>query len=145
MQGFFEKIEDIVCITDNNYEIIYINKQELKKKYSSLLQIIDYKNNRDLLVEIDKQIQDEGFFSGNIEIIQGQEKMSMYISMYYVQNMQKYLIYIKDTNKYIEKETKLKEELSKSNEELKNKDICDYLDCEIKDIFEYIPKKNNTN
>ena len=123
VQGFFEKIEDIVCITDNNYEIIYINKQELKKKYSSLLQIIDYKNNRDLLVEIDKQIQDEGFFSGNIEIIQGQEKMSMYISMYYVQNMQKYLIYIKDTNKYIEKETKLKEELSKSNEELKNKDL----------------------
>lgn len=23
--------------------------------------------------------------------------------------------------------------------------FCDYLDCEIKDIFEYIPKKNNTN
>ena len=123
VQGFFEKIEDIVCITDNKYEIIYINKQDLKKKYSSLLQIIDYKNNRDLLVEIDKQIQDEGFFSGNIEIIQGQEKMSMYISMYYVQNMQKYLIYIKDTNKYIEKETKLKEELSKSNEELRNRDL----------------------
>ena len=34
VQGFFEKIEDIVCITDNNYEIIYINKQDLKKKYS---------------------------------------------------------------------------------------------------------------
>lgn len=38
----------------------------------------------------------------------------MYISMYYVQNIQKYLVYIKDTNKYIEKETRLKEELSKS-------------------------------
>ena len=123
VQGFFEKIEDIICITDNNYEIIYINKKELKKQYSSLLQIIDYQNNKYLLEKIDKQIQEEGFFSGNIEIIQGQEKMCMYISMYYVQNIQRYLVYIKDTNKYIEKETKLKEELSKSNEELRNKDL----------------------
>ena len=123
VQGFFEKIEDIICITDNNYEIIYINKKELKKQYSSLLQIIDYQNNKYLLEKIDKQIQEEGFFSGNIEIIQGQEKICMYISMYYVQNIQRYLVYIKDTNKYIEKETKLKEELSKSNEELRNKDL----------------------
>ena len=123
VQGFFEKIEDIVCITDNNYEIVYINKKELKETYSSLLQIIDYKNNKELLEEIDKQIQDEGFFSDNIEIMQGQEKTCMYISMYYVQNMQKYLVYIKDTNKYIEKETRLKGELSKSNDELRNKDL----------------------
>ena len=123
VQGFFEKIEDIVCITDNNYEIVYINKKELKETYSSLLQIIDYKNNKELLEEIDKQIQDEGFFSDNIEIMQGQEKTCMYISMYYVQNIQKYLVYIKDTNKYIEKETRLKEELSKSNDELRNKDL----------------------
>lgn len=123
VQGFFEKIEDIICITDNNYEIVYINKKELKKQYSSLLQIIDYQNNKYLLEKIDKQIQEEGFFSGNIEIIQGQEKICMYISMYYVQNIQRYLVYIKDTNKYIEKETKLKEELSKSNEELRNKDL----------------------
>ena len=34
VQGFFEKIEDIVCITDNNYEIVYINKKELKETYS---------------------------------------------------------------------------------------------------------------
>lgn len=123
VQGFFEKIEDIVCITDNNYEIVYINKKDLKNTYSSLLQIIDYKNNKELLERINKQIQDEGFFSENIEIMQGQEKTCMYISMYYVQNIQKYLVYIKDTNKYIEKETKLKEELSKSNEELRNKDL----------------------
>ena len=123
VQGFFEKIEDIICITDSNYKIDYINNMELRKEYTSLLEILDYKSNKELIQKIDSEVSENGFFSGNIEINKDHQKICMYISMYYVDNLQKYLVYIKDTNKYIEKETKLKEELSKSNEELKNKDL----------------------
>ena len=43
--------------------------------------------------------------------------------MYYVETVNKYIVYIKDTGKYFKNENILKEKLNKSNEELKNKEL----------------------
>jgi len=47
----------------------------------------------------------------------------MYIDIYFIETVNKYIIYIKDTDKYFKNEHMLKEELSKSNEELRNKEL----------------------
>lgn len=123
IEGFIDKIEDIVCIADINYKIDYINKPNLASEYSYLLELLEYDENKELYNKIVNTAKEEGFYSNNIEIVKNKEKHAMYIAIYYVQSVEKYIVYIKDTNKYLQKETILKERLSESNEALRNKEL----------------------
>lgn len=123
VEGFIDKIEDIVCIADSNYKIDYINKPNMTKKYSYLLDILEYKENKELYNEIVNTAKEEGFYSNNIEIVRNNEKNMMYIAIYYIETVKKYIVYIKDMNKYFKNETMLREKLNKSNEELRNKEL----------------------
>lgn len=123
LTGFIDKIEDIVCIVDNNYKLDYINKPELQTQYHYLMDILEYDENKSIYDEIINETKQEGFYSNNIEIIRKKEKTNMYIAMYYVQTVNKYIVYIKDTSKYFKNENMLKDKLNKSNEELKNKEL----------------------
>ena len=123
VEGFIDKIEDIVCIADSNYKIDYINKPNMTKKYIYLLDILEYKENKELYNEIVNTAKEEGFYSNNIEIVRNNEKNMMYIAIYYIETVKKYIVYIKDMNKYFKNETMLREKLNKSNEELRNKEL----------------------
>jgi len=123
IEGFIDKIEDIICIVDSNYKIEYINKPEMDNKYSYLLELLEYEENKDLYNKMIENTKQEGFYSDNIEIIKKNKKMNMYIAIYYIETVNKYIVYIKDTDKYFRNETILKEKLSKSNEELRNKEL----------------------
>lgn len=123
VEGFIDKIEDIVCIVDNNYKLDYINKPDMAIKYNYLMDLLEYNENQDMYNEILDTIKLEGFYSNNIEILRNKEKTTMYIAMYYIETVNKYIVYIKDTSKYFKNENMLKEKLSKSNEELKNKEL----------------------
>lgn len=123
VEGFIDKIEDIVCVADNNYKIEYINKPNMINKYNYLMDLLDYNENQELYNEIIEITKQEGFYSNNVEIIREKEKTNMYIAMYYVESVNKYIVYIKDTGKYFKNEIILKEKLNKSNEELKNKEL----------------------
>lgn len=123
LSGFIDKIEDIVCIVDNNYKLDYINKPEMMAKYNYLMDILEYNENKYIYNEIINTAKQEGFYSNNIEIFRNKEKTNMYIAMYYIETVNKYIVYIKDTSKYFKNENMLKEKLNKSNEELRNKEL----------------------
>ena len=122
IEGFLDKIEDIICIADCNYQIDYINKSNIEEKYNNLLGLLEYENNKELYNEIVDTVKKEGFYSNNIELIKNNDKVAMYIAMYYVQTVDKYIVYIKDLDKYFRNESILKEKLNQSNEELRNKE-----------------------
>lgn len=123
MEGFIDKIEDIVCITDSDYKIEYINKPDMVEKYNYLFELIGYEENKEVYNAIIELTKQDGFYSNNIEILKNNEITAMYIALYYVQTVDKYIVYIKDTDKYFKNESILKQELSKSNEALKNKEL----------------------
>lgn len=123
IEGFLDKIEDIICIADCNYQIDYINKSNIEEKYNNLLELLEYENNKNLYNEIINTVKQEGFYSNNIELTKKNEKVAMYIAMYYVQTVDKYIVYIKDLDKYFRNENILKEKLNQSNEELRNKEL----------------------
>ena len=75
VEGFIDKIEDIVCIVDNEYKIDYINKPDMSKKYNYLFELLSYDENKELYNEIINITKDEGFYSNNIEIIREKEKI----------------------------------------------------------------------
>ena len=123
VEGFLDKIEDIICIADCNYQIEYINKSNIEEKYNNLLELLEYENNKELYNDIIKTVKQEGFYSGDIELLKSNEKVTMYISMYYIRTVDKYIAYIKDIDKYFKNENILKEKLNQSNEELRNKEL----------------------
>ena len=69
LTGFIDKIEDIVCIVDNNYKIDYINKPEMVTKYNYLMDLLEYNENQEIYNEIFDTVKLEGFYSNNIEIL----------------------------------------------------------------------------
>ena len=123
VEGFLDKIEDVVCIADENYKIDYINKPNMVNKYNYLLELLKYDQNKHLYNEIVNTAKEEGFYSNNIELIKNNEKRAIYIAIYYIQTVRKYIVYIKDINKYLKNESMLKEKLNQSNEELRNKEL----------------------
>ena len=123
VEGFIDKIEDIVCIANENYQIDYINKKEMNEKYKYLFELLCYEENKETYNLIMNKITEEGFYANNIKLIKNKEESSMYIAIYHIQTVNKYIVYIKDTDKYFKNENMLKEQLNQSNEELKNKEL----------------------
>jgi len=123
VEGFIDKIEDIICIAGSDHKIDYINKTDMAKKYIYLFEIFGYEENKQLYDEIINIARKKGYYANDIQIVKQRELTAMYIAVYYVQSVDKYIVYIKDTDKYFKNESILKEKLSKSNEELRNKEL----------------------
>ena len=79
LEGFIDKIEDIVCVVDNNYKIEYINKPNMINKYNYLMDLLDYNENQELYNEIIEITKQEGFYANNVEIIKDKEKTAIYM------------------------------------------------------------------
>lgn len=123
IEGFIDKIEDIICIVDSNYKIDYINKPNMINKYNYLLELLEYENNKELYNKIIDTTKEEGYYANNIQLTKNNEKVAMYIAMYYIETVNKYIVYIKDIDKYFKNENILKEKLNKSTQELRNKEL----------------------
>lgn len=74
IEGFIDKIEDIICIADSNYKIEYINKPDMVNKYNYLLDLLEYEGNKDLYNKIIETARNEGFYSGDIELEKKERK-----------------------------------------------------------------------
>lgn len=89
MRGFLEQIEDIICIANIQGEIEYINNKEMRNKYKSLQEILEYKENKSLYSKIIETALDEGAFIGDIELNKNDNKIGMYIALYYTRSSRK--------------------------------------------------------
>ena len=66
IEGFIDKIEDVICIADSNYKIEYINKPDMANKYNYLLDLLEYDNNKSIYNKIIETAKKEGFYSGDL-------------------------------------------------------------------------------
>ena len=123
IKGFIDKIEDMVCIADCNYKIVYMNKANMQGRYKYFFDLLSYEDNKELCQEIVDTVKKENYFAKDIKIKKNTETVSVYVAVYYFQINNKYIIYIKDTNKYFKNENLLKEKLNQFNEELKSKEL----------------------
>jgi len=124
IEGFFDKIKDIVCIVDYNGKIEYINNGEIYDKYKKLKEVLLYDQYNELIYEeIISKTLDEGSYIGNVKLNKDDTKIDVYISSYNMTSQRKILVYIKDLNEHFEKELELKKELEKKDEYLRTKDL----------------------
>ena len=66
---------------------------------------------------------EEGCFINDIEIARNGRIVRMYVAAYNITSLKRIFCYIKDTNKYFEKEIELLEEIDRKDEYLKSKDL----------------------
>ncbi len=123
MDGFLNKIEDIICIADYTGKIETINKDEINENYHYLQDLLNEKENKELYANIIQKVKEEGCFIDDIELKQGEKTVRMYVAAYNISSLNKIFCYIKDTNKYFEKEIELLEEIDRKDEYLKSKDL----------------------
>ncbi len=124
IEGFFDQIKDIICITDYDGKIEYINNGQVYNKYKMLKEVLLYDQNNEMVYEeiISKTI-DEGEFIGNIQLNKEDTKVEIYIASYNMVSKGRIFIYIKDLNEYFEKELQLQKEIEKKDEYLHTKDL----------------------
>lgn len=89
MRGFLEQIEDTICIANTQGDIEYINNKEMMEKYKTLQDILEYKENKSLYSKIIETALDEGAFIGDIELNKNDNKIGMYIALYYTRSSRK--------------------------------------------------------
>lgn len=123
MDGFLNKIEDIVCIANYDFSIELINKPEINEKYTTLKELLSAERNQDVYETITKKVLDEGYFIGDIEIEKDNGTVRLYVAAYNVISVKKIFFYIKDTNKYFKKTMELLNEIDKQGQILKSKDL----------------------
>lgn len=124
IEGFFDQIKDIICITDYDGKIEYINNGQVYNKYQMLKEVLLYDQNNEMVYEeiISKTI-DEGEFIGNVQLNKDDTKVDIYIAAYNMVSKGRIFIYIKDLNEYFEKELQLQKEIEKKDEYLRTKDL----------------------
>lgn len=123
MEGFLNKIKDIVCIANYDGTIEVINNPEINEKYKTITDFFSGAENPEIYRKIIDEVMDQGCYIDDIEIYKNEEKVRMYIAAYNVPSLKKIFFYIKDTNKYFEKEIELLEEIDRQDEYLKSKDL----------------------
>lgn len=124
IEGFFEQIKDIICITDYNGKIEYINNGEVYNKYKMLKEVLLYdQDNEEIYAKIIFKTIDEGKFIGNVQLNKDGEKVDVYIASYNITSRGKIFIYIKDLKEYFDKELELKKQLETKEEHLRSKDL----------------------
>lgn len=90
MDGFLNKIEDIVCIANYDFSIELINKPEINEKYTTLKELLSAERNQDVYETITKKVLDEGYFIGDIEIEKDNGTVRLYVAAYNVISVKKY-------------------------------------------------------
>lgn len=124
IEGFFDKIKDIICIADYNGKIEYINNGEFYNKYKKLKELLLYDQYNELIYEeIISKTLDEGSFLGEVKLNKDNTKINVYIASYNMTSKEKILVYIKNLNEYFEKELELQKEIEKKDEYLRTKDL----------------------
>ena len=123
MDGFLNKIQDIICIAEYNGRIETINKNDIDEKYHYLQDLLNEKENKELYKKIIDTVLEEGCFINDIEIARNGRIVRMYVAAYNITSLKRIFCYIKDTNKYFEKEIELLEEIDRKDEYLKSKDL----------------------
>ena len=68
MDGFLNKIQDIICIAEYNGRIETINKNDIDEKYHYLQDLLNEKENKELYKKIIDTVLEEGCFINDIEI-----------------------------------------------------------------------------
>ncbi len=124
VEGFFDKIKDIICITDYEGKIEYINNGEIYNKYEKLKEILLYDEYNELIYEeIISKTLDEGSYIGEVELNKDNTKIKVYIASYNMASQGRILVYIKNLNEHFEKELELQKEIEKKDEYLRTKDL----------------------
>lgn len=123
MDGFFNKIDDIICIANYDLSIELINKKSINEEYTQLSELFSAEKNEEIYDDIVKKIFDEGCFIGDIEIEKDNGTVRLYVAAYNVMSLKKIFFYIKDTNKYFKKTMELLNEIDKQGQILKSKDL----------------------
>lgn len=124
VEGFFDQIQDIICITDYEGTIEYINNGEIYNKYTKLKEVLLYDQYNELIYEeIISKTLEEGSYIGEVELNKEDTKINIYIACYKMSSQEKILVYIKNLNEYFEKELELKKEVEKRDEYLRTKDL----------------------
>ena len=123
LEGFINKINDIILIANNDETIEIINKPEIMEEYKSLPDFFEKKYNEDLYNDMIFKIKVNGSFIDNIEITKNNQNVRLYVAAYLVQSTNKMFFYIKDESQYFLKEQELLEEIDKQDELLKSKDL----------------------
>lgn len=123
LDGFLNKIKDIILTADYNGKIETINKPDLVEKYKTLEDFFERKSNQELYDDMMRQINEQSSFVNDIELMKDGKKIRLYVAAYLVPSAQKYFFYIKDANHYLMKELELLKEIDKQEEILKSKDL----------------------
>lgn len=124
VEGFFDKITDIICITDYDGKIEYINNGEIYNKYKKLKEVLLYDQYNELVYEeIISKTLDDGSFIGEVKLNKDNTKINVYIASYNMPSQGRILIYIKNLNEHFEKELQLQKEIEKKDEYLRTKDL----------------------
>lgn len=124
VEGFFDKITDIICITDYEGKIEYINNGEIYNKYKKLKEVLLYDQYNELVYEeIISKTLDEGSFIGEVKLNKDNTKINAYVASYNMTSQGRILVYIKNLNEHFEKELQLQKEIEKKDEYLRTKDL----------------------
>ena len=123
LEGFINKVNDIILTSDYYGRIEMINKPELMKKYKTLQQFFEKDKNKEIYDNMINQIYENGSFINDIEIIKDCKKTRIYVAAYNVSSTKRWFFYIKDVNQYLLKEMELLKEIDKQEEILKSKDL----------------------
>ena len=100
VEGFFDKITDIICITDYDGKIEYINNGEIYNKYKKLKEVLLYDQYNELVYEeIISKTLDDGSFIGEVKLNKDNTKINVYIASYNMPSQGRILIYIKNLRK----------------------------------------------
>lgn len=122
-EGFLNDIDDIVCIANYDGTIETINNFEKNEQYKTLKDLLFEMNNKDTYQKIIDKIIKDGVFNEDVVFIDKDNRRNRYIIAYNMASLQKMFFYIKDMDKYYNKEQNLIDQLDRQNEYLKSKDL----------------------
>lgn len=123
MEGFLNKIDDIICIANFDGTIEIINNPTINSNYKTIKEFFSEEENPALYVKILESLKNKGSYINDLELIKNGKSIKMYVAAYAVSSIKKFFFYIKDTNKYFEKEFELLKEINIQDQYLKSKDL----------------------
>ena len=113
----FSKMQDTIGISDLNQNIEYINRGEAK----NLKELFNYQGNEITYNDMIKTCMESGSYSGDTTLYMDGMKTTQNIFLYRMQD--NILFFVKNLEKYIQKNDKLEKELKEKDESIKSKDL----------------------
>ncbi len=113
----FSKMQDTIGISDLNQNIEYINRGKTK----NLKELFNYQGNEITYNDMIKTCMESGSYSGDTTLYIDGIKTTQNIFLYRMQD--NILFFVKNLEKYIQKNDKLEKELKEKDESIKSKDL----------------------